>query len=140
MNSILRNTKVSINTLKNADNETLTGATLDMQGYDSVAFIAFGLKGNVATPTIKAQEGAASDMSDAADLLGTSVNFATTVSADGLTVLEIHNPRKRYVRAIVAVPDITATPHGVIALQFNAKDLPITNAGELHSSPAEGTA
>lgn len=139
--SIFKDSKISISTLKAADNETLTGAILDMTGYDSVAFIAFALKGEALDFSIKAQQGDASNLSDYADLAGTAVAFSTTIPADGLTTLEIHQPSDQYVRPVVTVPNATAaTPTGVIAIQFNAKEIPITNAGELHVSPAEGTA
>ncbi len=141
INSIFKDCKISISSLKAADNETLTGATLDMQGYDAVAFVAVALKGEALNFSIKGQQGAASDMSDAADLAGTAVAFTTAIGTDGLTALEIHQPLERYVRALVTVPNATAaTPTAVIALQFNAKNVPITNSGELAVSPAEGTA
>ncbi|KAF0109468.1 MAG: hypothetical protein FD147_2243 [Chloroflexi bacterium] len=141
MQSILKDTKVTLLALKNADNEALTSSILDMTGYDSVAFVAFALKGEALDFSIKAQQGDASNMSDAADLAGTAVAFSTTIPADGLTILEVHQPSDQYVRALVAVPNATAaTPTGVLAIQFNAKNVPISNAGELHVSPAEGTA
>lgn len=141
MYSILKNCKISIQSLKSADNETLTGAGVDMLGFDSVIFIPFALKGEALSFTIKAQQAQISDYSDAADLAGTSVTFATTVGADALSGLEIHKPSERYVRPVTAVPNAAAaTPTAVLAIQFNAKDLPQTNSGELHVSPAEGTA
>lgn len=141
MFSLIRNTKISISSLKSADNETLTGATLDMQGFDSVAFVAVALKGEALSFAIKAQQDTDSAMGTAADLLGTSVAFTTAIGTDGLTTLEVHQPQERYVRALVTVPNANAaTPTCVIAFQFNAKDLPQTNSGELHVSPAEGTA
>jgi hypothetical protein len=141
MYSILKNTKISISALKAADNEALTGATLDMTGFDSVAFVAGALEGEALNFSIKGQQGTASDMSDAADLLGTSVAFSTTIPAKGLTTLEIHQPNERYVRPIVTVPNASAaTPTFCLAIQFNAKDMPQVNSGELHISPAEGTA
>jgi hypothetical protein len=141
MYSILKNTKISIQSLKAADNETLTGAGVDMLGFDSVCFIPVALKGEALSFSIKAQQAAVSDYSDAADLLGTSVAFTTAIGTDGLSGLEIHTPNERYVRPLVVVPNATAaTPTAVLAIQFNAKEIPQTNAGEVHISPAEGTA
>lgn len=139
--SILYDTEISLVALKAADDEALTGTTLDMQGYDAVAFIAGALKGEALDFSIKAQQGAASNMSDAADLAGTAVTFSTTVGADAFTTLELIKPRERYVRAIVTVPDAaSATPTFCIALRFKAKNKPQSNDGEQHVSPAEGTA
>lgn len=141
MKSVLYDTVVAVSSLKSADNETLTGATIDMKGFDGVAFIAVALKGEALDFAIKAQQGAASNMSDAADLAGTSVAFSTAVGTDGLTTLEVLQPRERYVRAVVTVPNATsATPTSVIAIKFKAKNLPQSNSGEQHIGPAEGTA
>lgn len=141
MFSLLKNTKISIQSLKAADNETLTGSGVDMLGFDSVIFIPVALKGEALNFTIKAQQAAASDYSDAADLAGTSVAFSTAIGTDGLSGLEIHQPNERYVRPVTVVPNAAAaTPTAVLAIQFNAKDVPQSNAGELFVSPAEGTA
>lgn len=141
MFSILKNCKISIQSLKSADNETLIGAGVDMLGFDSVIFISLALKGEAGNFTIKAQQAQQSDYSDAADLVGTSVAFATAVGTDALSALEIHQPAERYVRPVTAVPDFSAAkPTAVLAIQFDAKELPQSNSGELHVSPAEGTA
>ncbi|GAB4203596.1 MAG: hypothetical protein OHK0022_27910 [Roseiflexaceae bacterium] len=133
--------KVDLVALKAADNETLTGTTLDMQGYEGVAFVAVALKGEALDFSIKAQQGAASNMSDAADLAGTATTFSTTVGADATTVLEVYRPQERYVRAVVTVPNATAaTPTAVLAIRYGPRVLPVSNAGEVHLSPAEGTA
>jgi hypothetical protein len=58
MYSILKNTKISIQSLKAADNETLTGAGVDMLGFDSVCFIPVALKGEALSFSIKAQQAA----------------------------------------------------------------------------------
>jgi len=141
MFSLLKNTKISISALKVADNETLTGAIVDMQGFDSVAFIAGALEGEALNFSIKAQQDTDPAGATMADLAGTSVAFSTTIPAKGLTTLEIHQPQERYVRPLVIVPNaVAATPTFCIAIQLNAKDYPQANAGELHLSPAEGAA
>lgn len=133
--------RVDLVALKVADNESLTGATLDMQGYEGVAFVAVALKGEALAFSVKAQQGQAADMSDAADLAGTATAFPTTVGADGLAVLEIYRPQERYVRPVVTVPNAAAaTPTAVIAIRYAARVEPQSNAGELHVSPAEGNA
>ncbi len=140
MFSVLKNSKITICALKAADNETLTGTILDMQGYDTVAFIAGALEGEAGAPSVKAQEDSDPGGGTMADLAGSATAFATTAAAKGLATLEIHQPNKRYVRSMVTVPDWTAKPVFCLALQFNARDLPVSNAGALLVSPAEGTA
>jgi hypothetical protein len=141
MYSILKNAKISIQALKAADNETLTGNGVDMQGFDSVIFVAGAMEGEALNFALKAQQAAASDYSDAADLAGTNVAFSTGVSTRGLSSLEIVQPGEQYVRPVITVPNaVAATPTFCLAIQFNAKDVPQVNAGELHVTPAEGTA
>lgn len=134
--------KLTGETIKGAaDNETLTGAGVDMQGYEGVAFIITAEKGESLSFSIKAQQAAASDFSDAADLASTATTVATTVGADGVAMLEIYRPQERYVRAVVTVPNATAAKGvSVVAVRHGTRVVPTSNTGEIHYSPAEGTA
>lgn len=141
MDNLSKTALVTIEALKDADNEALTGAGVDMAGFDSVAFVVGALEGEALNFSIKAQSAAVSDFSDAADLTGTATAFSTTVGAKGLAMLEIRQPAERYVRAVVTVPNATAaTPTFCVAIRYNARTLPQSNSGELHTTPAEGTA
>lgn len=141
MHSILKDTLITVEAFKaDADNETLTGVGVDMQGFDRVTFVAIAKQGNVGSPTIKAQQDTDSAFGTAADLVGTSATFTTGASADGITSLEIVEPRERYVRAIATIPNWNAVPVIVLAIRHCAREVPQANAGELHVSPAEGTA
>ena len=125
-----------------ADNETLTGAGLDMLGYQGVVFFAAAQKGEIASYDLKAQQDAAVGFGGAPDLKDTKVTFATAVLTDGFAFVEIHNPTDRYVRPILVVPNVT-TPNAVcvMALRYGKNWRPETNAdGEFHEAPAEGTA
>lgn len=124
-----------------AGTSTINGATIDTQGLLSVLFmIKFGTPAT--NNQIKAQQGDASDLSDASDLLGTLV---TTGASDEIVWLDLLIPRKRYVR-MVALRGTSTTIDWGVAIQYGARDLPIDNAtagtiaGEVHSSPAQGTA
>lgn len=145
MFSILKDSVVSIQTYKAADNESLTGSGVDMMGFRAVAFIVGAAGGeDFSTWSIKAQQDTDSAFGTAADLVGTAVAFSTVASpsTDGLAILEIREPQERYVRPVITVPNVS-TPKITfcIAIRYGAEDLPTTNAtGELHVSPAEGTA
>jgi len=125
-----------------ADNETINGTGVDMLGYQGVVFIAVVGKGEVADIDLKAQQDTVSNFAAAADLEDSNVTFATAIATSGFGFVEIKNPLERYVRAVLVVPDLTtARPAVVIALRYGKDLLPETNAdGELHSTPAEGTA
>lgn len=134
---------VTIQALKAADNESLTGTGVDMLGYKSVLFVAGSLKGEALNFTMKAQQASASNFSSAADLEDSKVEFSTTESADALAMLDVRQPKERYVRPVVAVPDAAAaTPTFCIAIRYNAKYKPVTQSAEaeLHVTPDEGTA
>lgn len=145
MISVLHDTKMSIQVYKSADNESLTGAGVDTLGYRGVAFVVGAAGGeDFATWAIKAQQDSASGFGTAADLVGSSKTFSTVASpsTDGLAVLEITEPRERYVRPVITVPNVsTAKITFCVAILFGAKNLPVgANVGELHVNPAEGTA
>lgn len=145
MFSILKDSVVSVQTYKSADNEALTGSGVDMKGFRAVAFIVGAAGGeDFSTWSIKAQQDTDSAYGTAADLVGTATAFATVASpsTDGVAILEIVEPKERYVRPVITVPNVsTAKITFCIAVRYGAEDLPTTNAtGELHVSPAEGTA
>lgn len=145
MFNVLKDSVVSIQTYKGtADNETLTGTGVDMKGYRGVAFIVGAAGGeDFSTWSIKAQQDSASNFGTAADLVGTATAFSTEdTPTDGLAILEIVEPKERYVRPIITVPNVsTAKPVFCIAIKYGAQEVPTSNAtGELHVSPAEGTA
>lgn len=122
----------------------INGATLDMQGFAGVLIIVtFGAITAGAVTSIKAQQGAASNMSDAADLLATGQTIADT-DDDKVFYIDLYRPAERYVRLVVS----RATQNAVVAsaeyIQYGARERPQTHgtnvAGETHISPAEGTA
>jgi len=134
---------VSVEAYKvDADNEAVTGAGVDMLGYSGVLFIGVVGKGEVATHSIKAQQDSDSAFGTAADLLGSAKSFASAVATCGQVILDIHKPQERYVRALLTVANLTtAGPALILAIKYGPVNKPTTNmAGELHVSPAEGTA
>lgn len=121
------------------------GATLDMKGWDGVLVVAqFGTIATGAVTLIKMQQGAAADLSDAADLAGT----AQTVADDDdskVKYIDLYQPRERYVRVVMDKDATNACAETVTYIQYSGQEGPVaahgTNvAGEAHMSPAEGTA
>lgn len=122
------------------------GATLDMLGYEGVRMcVKFGTIAAGAVTSIKAQQGAQANMSDAADLAGTGI----TVEHDDdnqLFILELHQPAKRYVRVVVDKDGTNATQECAWYEQYGAQRRPVAvNVAdavtyERHMTPDEGTA
>lgn len=124
-----------------AGTSTINGSVIDTQGFNGVwIIIHFGTA--AADNTLKAQQGAASNLSDAADLADTQVGVG---ASDEIVWLDIYRPRERYVRCVALRGTSTTISWGV-ALLYGAESLPVDNAvagtihGEFHQEPAEGTA
>lgn len=122
----------------------INGTILDMQGFEGALIkVVMGAITAGAATSIKAQQGAASDLSDAADLENTGQVIAD--SDDNKTFyIDLFRPMERYVRLVVD----RATQNAVVAsatyLQYGARKAPTAHAtgvtGETHISPDEGAA
>lgn len=127
---------------------SVNGDILDMGAapdYDGVLFILILGSVTDGTPGLKAQSGADSGLSDAADLAGTSVTVADT-NDNKLVLLDIVKPAERYVRCVALRGGSTGCViDGGIALRYRARTLPVSQGSDVagaeqHLSPAEGTA
>lgn len=146
MQNLTKDAKLSrVSNAVAAGTTTINSTSIDMQNFESATFIvAFGAIVAGAVTSIKVQQSSDNGSSDAwADLTGTSVSVADT-DDNGLKFVEIARPRERYVRCVVSRATQNATVDGIVAIQTNAREMPVTHAsgvaGELHVSPAEGTA
>jgi len=122
----------------------LLGTTLDMAGYDGVLMIVrMGAITTGAVTGLRAQQGADSGLSDAADLLGTA-----QVVADGddekTFYIDLFRPEERYVRLVVDRATQNAVVSSAHYIQYKGSKAPSTHgsnvSGETHVSPIEGTA
>lgn len=123
----------------------INGTTLDMSGYEGVLMIAYmGAITSGAVTNVHAEQGAESDLSDAADLAGTGI----TVAADDdeqIFIIDLYRPTDRYVRLVCDRGTQNAVVAGAVYVQYNARKPPVTQnvtdavTYELHVSPAEGT-
>lgn len=123
-----------------AATSAINSASVDMSGWTGVLFIgSFGTA--AANNTINAAQGA-DDSSDWEDLEGTSVASGTS---DEDVWIDVFRPTDQYVRAEVARGTST-TLETIWAIQYGPRKAPVDNTttgtiiGEVHASPAEGTA
>ena len=129
-----------------AGTTAINGSIIDMKGFDSVTFIvSFGAITAGAVTSIKAQQGAQSNLSDAADLKGTSISVADT-DDNKIVALEIE-PSERYCRVVISRATQNAVVDSGVAIQTKAHSEPVTHdtttviGSEYHGpSAAEGTA
>ena len=138
-------TKLSVGLAYASGTADRTGATLDMKGWDGVLMIVqLGTIEAGGANSVKAQQGALSNATDMADLLGTSQTIAD--DDDGEVVyIDLYQPRERYVRVYVDKDTSHACAETVTYLQYKGALNPTAAMGsgvngEQHASPAEGTA
>lgn len=122
------------------------GAVFDTQGYEGVLIVTkFGDIAGSAVTSIKAQQGAASNMSDAADLEGTGQTIADD-DDNQIFVIDLYRPQERYVRLVVDKDASHNTEEMAWYMGYGARYLPTTMTladevtYERHVSPDEGTA
>lgn len=123
---------------------TINGATLDMSGWDGVLMIVtFGAITATGVQSVKAQQGQQSNLSDAADLEGTGQTVGDG-DDEKTYFIDLVNPTERYVRVVVPRATANAVVAEALYIQYRGRRPNVghgTNvAGEVHASPAEGTA
>ena len=145
MLALAKNTKITRVMNAKADGATAQdGTTVDMQNWEGVMFVAlFGALTATQVTSIKAQQSTAKS-SGFSDLENTQVG---PLDDDGnkALVLDVKNPRERYVRCVVSRATANAVIDGVVAIQYGPRKMPAAHdstvaASEAHASPAEGTA
>ena len=145
--NLSKNTKLTrVSNAVAAGTTDINSTVIDMQNFEGVQFlVAFGAITAGAVTSIKVQQGAQSDLSDAADLEGTAVAVADD-DDNKLFYLDVFRPRERYVRLVVDRETQNAVLDGIFAQQYGPRTMPTIHdsttvgGGETHASPAEGTA
>lgn len=116
---------------------------VDIQGYEGVLFLtSFGTAAaNNTVNVAQSDDNGSSD--DFTDLEGSAVALAG--SSDEDQWIDVFRPTKRYVR-LEAARGTSTTLESIWAILYSARSKPVDNtttgtiAGELATSPAEGTA
>ena len=123
-----------------------TGAIIDMADYRGVLMIVkLAAVAAGGTNSIKAQSGAAANLSDAADLEGTKIVIADD-DDNQIFIIDLYEPNERYVRLYVDKDTANACAEAAVYVQYGARKRPVSNTVtdavtfERHMSPAEGTA
>jgi hypothetical protein len=123
----------------------ITAAIIDMAYFDGLLIeVVVGEVTAGAVTSIKAQQGEDSALADAADLLGSGQAIADT-DDDKTFYIDIFRPQDRYLRLYVDRGTQNAVIASATYYQYSGKaNAPRGNAsgvsGEVHVSPAEGTA
>lgn len=116
--------------------DTLNGAIIDLQNYDSVCLIATtGDVANTAVGTLKAYCGDAAALGDGAYKTATATFTADATSADNkVVVLDVVRPGKRYVRADFVRATANIPVESIVAIRYNARNIPVTQPADVVAS------
>lgn len=128
-------TKTSVAAVAATDDIT-DGDIIDLQGYDSVCFVAIlGEVTSAAVVTLKAYCGDNSALSDGAYKSTTATVTASGNDTDNnLLILDVVRPGTRYVRADLVRDTQNTVVDSIIAIQYNARTLPVTQGSEVADS------
>lgn len=127
----------------NADRNGEVFDTAGLEGVLMIVKVATVAAGGV--NRILAQQGAAANMSDAANLENTAISIADD-DDNQIFILDIVKPRERYVRVVVDKDATNACAESAIYVGYGPRVMPVTQTltdevtYEKHISPAEGTA
>lgn len=146
--SLLQETKITaVEAATAAGTTDVESASVDMSGYRGVLFFTTvgAITANAVT-SMKLQQSSDDGVADTwSDLTGTGVTIADDDDGQMFGV-EVIDPEKRYVRALVDRATQNAVVGEIYAIRFGAQTQPITNTVtdaatfESHVRPAEGTA
>lgn len=124
----------------------ITSSAIDTKGFETVTIaVAMGAITSGAVTSVKAQQSSDDGSADAySDLEGTSQSIADDAD-NNIVLLEIDNPRKRYLKAVITRGTQNAVVDGIFAILGKPKIAPVTQdatveSTEYHHAPAEGTA
>lgn len=113
-----------------AGTTTLTTDPVDMQGYDSVAFIA--QLGDVTSGSVLLLTVLGNDTNDTVSPLAYPETAGLTAGASNadsqMLAVDVQKPRERYVYATLARGTQNAVVDGIWAIQYNAQNKPLTDA------------
>ena len=113
-----------------AATSALTTDIVDTIGFDSIAFVvALGDVTSASVLTLTAKTNTADHLTTPTPVtLATTATFTAGASdADNkMLVLDLHQPRARYVWAVLTRADQNAVVDGVFAILYNAHQKPVT--------------
>jgi hypothetical protein len=128
-----------------AGTAAVTSDPVDTSGFACCTFVlGFGAIVTGGVQSMKVQQGAASNMSDGADLTGSAQTVADTDDSK-CVVSEIVFPQERYLRVITSRATQNSTIDFLLAILSGPGSRPVTSdttvlGREVASSPIEGTA
>lgn len=148
MDQLINNVKITqavTPTAGAAGTSDIGGTALDMSGAEGVLIVVtMGAITGSAVTSIRAQGGSASNLSDAADLVGTLQTIPDSAGGN-VYYIDVNKPVDRYIRLHVDRGTANAVVASATYIQYGSRKVAVSShggtvSGEAHVSPAEGTA
>jgi len=127
--NFLKNNKLAVVEATAAAAQTaLTSDIVDMDGYESVTFVA--LLGDVTSGSVLGLNVEHGDESGGGDMVDTTLNATFTAGASDadskILAVEHHKPLKRYARAVLTRTTQNAVVGGIIAILSGPRVAPVS--------------
>ena len=124
-----------MNTVAAGTGDTQTSSTIDMSGFDSVAVVAeLGPVVDNAVATLRAQDGAQSNGSDAANISNASAVLTALSSSNTNLLVDVQRPQNRYLTVTLQRATQNITINGITAYLYNARSIPVTQPASVSAS------
>lgn len=105
-----------------------TSSTIDTAGYNSALIVGdLGTVTDGSILSLKAQQGDASNGSDAADITGaTTGNITAATSSNTVLIVDLQNMLKRYLTVVLGRTTQNAVLNTIVIILYNANTKPVT--------------
>lgn len=108
---------------------------LDMSGYDSVVFcVSLATVTDASVLTAAVQQNTANSTSGMTAITNGAATFTASSSSNTLMLSEVFRPSQRYVRLAFTRTAQNAAIDNIVAIQFNARSLPVTQGSTVLAS------
>ncbi len=115
--------------------DTQTSSTIAMDGFDSVCVVAeLGAVVDAAVATLRVQDGALSNGSDAANISGASAALTASTSSNTQIAVDVQKPQAEYITATLQRATQNVTINCITAYLYNAKNKPVTQPSTVAAS------
>lgn len=113
-------------------------AALDMTGFDSVMIIASTGDGTSGTVLeLKVYGVATSAVTGGTEITSSSCTYTSTSATDAddkLLIVDVHRPAYRYIYCTLVIDTQNCESDGLYAIQYNARDLPVSQPSSVLAS------
>jgi len=141
MNEILKDCVITrVSNAAASGTSNVVSSVLDMQGFDSVAFIALlNSVSDGSQLSLTASENTANSTSGGSAVTGGATSTVTASSdSNHVLAVDVVRPSKRYCFVTLARGTAAATVDGIVAIQYRARSKPVSQPATLIGSAVGG--